>query len=124
MFQRLFNRGAAGAIATITATDAIRMHATPDAIFVDVRGADEVARSGTVPGAVRAPLPGFANFAKPDGSGSLPAAESGATIVLLCASGMRSSVAAQQLADMGYANLHNLRGGISAWIAAGGPVQR
>ena len=124
MFQRLFNRGAQSAVVTINAGDALRLHAEPDSIFVDVRGADEVARSGTVPGAVRAPLPGFANFAKPDGSGALPSADSGKAIVLVCASGMRSSVAAQQLADMGYANLHNLRGGISAWISAGGPVQR
>lgn len=124
MFNRLFNRGGAAQIATITAGDAIRLHAQPDSVFVDVRGPDEIARSGTVPGAVRAPLPGLANFAKPDGSGALPAADSGKAIVLVCASGMRSSVAAQQLADMGYANLHNLRGGFAAWAGAGGPVQR
>ena len=124
MFQRLFSRGSAAPIETINASDAIRLHRQPDSIFIDVRGPDEIARSGTVPGAVRAPLPGFANFAKPDGSGALPAADSGKPIVLVCASGMRSSVAAQQLADMGYGKVHNLRGGIAAWIAAGGPVQR
>lgn len=124
MFQRLFSKGPSAPVATIAANEAIRLHAAPDSVFVDVRGIDEITSSGTVPGAVRAPLPGFANFAKPDGSGALPPADSGETIVLVCASGMRSSAAAQQLAQMGYANLHNLRGGISAWIAAGGPVQR
>jgi rhodanese-related sulfurtransferase len=119
----MFSRSAP-TFATITAPDAIRLNAAKDSVFVDVRGADEIARSGTVPGAVRAPLPGFANFAKPDGSGRLPAADSGKPIVLVCASGNRSSSAAQYLADLGYTNLHNLRGGIGAWIAAGGPVQR
>jgi rhodanese-related sulfurtransferase len=123
MFNSLFSR-AAPAYDTISGPDAIRLHAQKDSVFVDVRGADEIARSGTVPGAVRAPLPGFANFAKPDGSGALPAADSGKSIVLVCASGNRSSSAAQYLADLGYSNLHNLRGGIGAWIAAGGPVQR
>jgi rhodanese-related sulfurtransferase len=124
VFQRLFSRGGAAPVENITATDAIRLHAAPDSIFVDVRGADEIARSGTVPGAVRAPLPGLDNSATPQGSGALPAADSGKPIVLVCASGMRSSVAAQQLATMGYGKVHNLRGGISAWIAAGGPVMR
>jgi rhodanese-related sulfurtransferase len=123
MFNRLFARSAP-AYETIAAPDAIRLHSQKDSVFVDVRGTDEIARSGTVPGAVRAPLPGLANFAKPDGSGSLPAADSGKAIVLVCASGMRSSVAAQQLADLGYANVHNLRGGFAAWMAAGGVVQR
>lgn|SRR5690606_4883928 len=123
MFNRLFSRGAP-AYETITAPDAIQLLTQKGAIFVDVRGADEIARSGTVPGAVRAPLPGLSNFAKPDGSGALPAADSGQTIVCVCASGMRSSVAAQQLADMGYGNVVNLRGGIAAWMAAGGAVQR
>ena len=123
MFNRLFNRGAA-AYETISAPDAIQLLAQKGAIFVDVRGADEIARSGTVPGAVRAPLPGFANFAKPDGSGALPAADSDKTIVCVCASGMRSSVAAQQLANLGYGKVLNLRGGIAAWMGAGGAVQR
>jgi rhodanese-related sulfurtransferase len=123
MFNRLFSRGAP-AYETVSPSDAVQLHAQKKAIFVDVRGADEIARSGTVPGAVRAPLPGLSNFAKPDGSGALPAADSGKTIVCVCASGMRSSVAAQQLADMGYGNVLNLRGGIAAWIAAGGAVQR
>lgn len=123
MFQNLFSR-TAPKFETIGGEEAVRLHARKDSVFVDVRGADEIARSGTVAGAVRAPLPGFANFAKPDGSGALPAVGSGKPIVLVCASGNRSGAAAQMLADLGYSDVYNLRGGFSAFASAGGPVVR
>ncbi|MDP1730788.1 MAG: rhodanese-like domain-containing protein [Devosia sp.] len=123
MFNNLFKRNTAS-IETLAAAEAARLHGRPDVVFVDVRGADEIARSGTIRGALRAPLPGLANFAKPQGGGLLPAVDSGKKIVLVCASGMRSGVAAQQLAGMGYDNLANLRGGFGQWVAAGGPIER
>ena len=123
MFNNLFSRSAP-AFETLTAPEALALHGRPDTVFVDVRGPDEIARSGTVRGAIRAPLPGLANFVRSDRSGTLPSAESGTTIVLVCASGMRSAAAAQQLADMGYPRLVNLRGGFAAWASAGGPTER
>lgn len=123
MFSNLFKRGPA-TIETIHAADAKALHGRPDVVFVDVRGADEIARSGTVKGALRAPLPGLANFARPEGGGLLPAASGGERIILVCASGMRSQIAAKQLAGMGYGNLANLHGGFGQWVAAGGPTER
>ena len=123
MFDNLFKRSATS-IENLHATEAVRQHGRPDVVFVDVRGADEIARSGTVKGALRAPLPGLANFARPEGGGLLPAASGGERIILVCASGMRSSVAAKQLAGMGYSNLANLQGGFGQWVAAGGPTER
>lgn len=123
MFNNLFKRNTAS-IENLHASEAVRFHGRPDVVFVDVRGGDEIARSGTVRGALRAPLPGLANFAKPEGGGLLPAATGGEKIVLVCASGMRSGVAAKQLATMGYSNLANLQGGFGQWVAAGGPVER
>ena len=123
MFDRLFNRGPAP-YQTMDANAAVALHAGAGCVFVDVREPVEIARSGTVPGAIRAPLAGLANFARPDGSGALPAIAENRRIVLVCASGARSGIAAGQLAQMGYADLHNLRGGFAAWVAAGGPVAR
>ena len=40
------------------------------------------------------------------------------TIVVYCAAGQRSSVAAQQLVDLGYLNVFVIEGGIEAWIRA------
>ena len=45
-------------------------------------------------------------------------------IVLYCASGGRSALAAESLARMGYRNVVSLAGGFKAWQEAGFPVQR
>lgn len=45
-------------------------------------------------------------------------------IVLYCASGGRSALAADSLQRMGYRNVLSLAGGFSAWQEAGCPVER
>ncbi len=44
-------------------------------------------------------------------------------IVVYCQSGTRSNIAAETLADLGYAHVYNVQGSMDAWIAAGYPVQ-
>ena len=41
--------------------------------------------------------------------------------VVVCAKGGRSAAACQFLAQRGFADLHNLTGGMTAWLAAGLP---
>jgi rhodanese-related sulfurtransferase len=45
-------------------------------------------------------------------------------IILHCASGGRSALAADLLTDMGYTNVAHMDGGITAWKAAGRPVEQ
>jgi rhodanese-related sulfurtransferase len=45
-----------------------------------------------------------------------------ATIVLYCASGNRSALAACSLQEMGYANVTSMAGGIKDWVATGGEI--
>ena len=92
MFNSLFKRPAAG-FETVNPRQILDWQGNKDVVFVDVRNPGEIAASGTVKGAVRIPLPAIDNFAKPDGSGKLPAADSGKAIVVFCASGMRSQSA-------------------------------
>jgi molybdopterin/thiamine biosynthesis adenylyltransferase len=44
-----------------------------------------------------------------------------ASIVVYCATGKRSALAVQALAQLGYTNARSLRGGFAAWTAAGQP---
>lgn len=111
-------------VQTISGQSAVQFHGDPDTVFVDVRSTGEIQMSGTVQGAIVAPLPEFRNHAAADGSGSLPAADAGKRIICVCASGARSGSAAQHLLSLGYTNVANLRGGMMAWSQAGGPMQR
>lgn len=92
-----------------------------DVVFVDVREAQERAQ-GFIPGSVHAPR-GFLEFiADPDGPMHNPVIQAGRTLVVYCASGGRSALAAKTLQDMGFPKVCSLVGGIAAWREAGGPV--
>ena len=45
-----------------------------------------------------------------------------ANIIVYCASGNRSALAADTLRQMGYANASSLAGGFRAWAEAGGDI--
>ena len=45
-----------------------------------------------------------------------------ARVVLMCASGNRSALAAVTLQQMGYANVASMAGGFRDWVASGGSV--
>ncbi|MEE9159050.1 MAG: rhodanese-like domain-containing protein, partial [Gammaproteobacteria bacterium] len=49
---------------------------------------------------------------------------SGKKIVFYCASGGRSSLAAQLAMEMGLPDVVHIGGGFKAWVKAGGPVER
>lgn len=46
-----------------------------------------------------------------------------ATIILYCASGNRSALAAESLGQMGYTDVVSLTGGFRAWVDANGEVE-
>ena len=82
------------------------------AILIDVREPDETA-AGVVAESIRIPrgmLELQIESAVPDRS---------TEIVLMCAGGTRSVLAAKTLQDMGYANVLSLAGGFTAWKDAG-----
>jgi rhodanese-related sulfurtransferase len=45
-----------------------------------------------------------------------------AKIVVYCRSGNESAIAAQTLLELGYTNIDNLDGGMTAWTASGGTL--
>lgn len=82
---------------------------------VDVRGPGEIAASGTVPGALRIPLPTLIT--------RLDELDPAVPTVVLCASGFRSSIAASVLRARGFTHVDDLLGGFTAWNDGRRPVE-
>jgi sulfur-carrier protein adenylyltransferase/sulfurtransferase len=94
--------------AGISELDARAAQELPDAVWIDVREADEW-QEGHVPGARHVPrgfLESRIETAVPDKS---------TEIVLYCAGGNRSAFAAKSLEELGYARVHSLIGGFTDW---------
>lgn len=88
-----------------------------DFVLLDVRENDEV-RTGYIDGSVAIPR-GFLEFQV---GGKIPQTDK--EVVVYCAGGARSLLAAQVLRSMGYDNVSSMSGGITRWKDAGFPVQR
>jgi len=111
-------------IETITVPQAMHLMDDPGTVFVDIRDKLEVERTGMIKGAVHAPRGHLEFHADPESPIHVPALSSGKRIVLYCASGGRSTLAAKTLIDMGLSNVCHVAGGFNAWQQASGPVQR
>ena len=109
-------------VASISVDEALELVDGGDAVFVDVRERAEH-DAGAIAGAVAAPR-GFLEFiADPATPMHNAALSAGKRLVIYCASGGRSALAAKTLQDMGYSEVANLTGGFQAWIEAGGPTE-
>lgn len=85
-----------------------------DLVLVDVRSPQEL-YEGSIPGSRLVP---FGELAQ--GRMTLPA---GKPLLLICAVGGRSYAVGRYFSGKGYGEIYNLAGGISAWKAAGLPLQ-
>jgi rhodanese-related sulfurtransferase len=109
-------------IDTISVHDALHLVDDPEVVFIDVREASERMQSGGIKDSTHAAR-GFLEFkADPDSPMYDPAFQENKKLVLYCASGGRSALAAKTLIDMGYSNVCHIAGGFSAWNEAGGPT--
>ncbi|WGF86255.1 rhodanese-like domain-containing protein [Marinivivus vitaminiproducens] len=108
-------------VTKMSAADAIAQR-DADTVFVDVREPAERAR-GTIPGSVGAPRGLLEFMADPSSPMHNAAIADDRKLVVFCASGGRSALAAKTLRDMGYGDVSHIEGGIGAWQAAGGPVE-
>ncbi len=109
------------AVETVSAQDAQYLLDNEDVVFVDVRETREV-EQGKVPGAVHVPRGLLEFMADPASPMHNPALSSGKRLVVYCATGGRSALAAKTLQDMGIANPVNMLGGFAAWRTAGGDI--
>ena len=101
-------------IKEVSPREALAMCARGDTTFLDVRDQHEV-NLGKIPGALhisRGTLETKIEAAVPRD----------AQVVIYCASGNRSALAAETLQQMGYEKVSSLTGGFRGWAEAGGDI--
>jgi rhodanese-related sulfurtransferase len=95
------------------------------ALLIDTRSADLRRETGVIPGSVHVPLSVLFWRLDPSSESVDPSlADPGRRVVLVCAHGYSSSLAAATLLDLGYDRATDVIGGFEAWAAAGLPVAR
>ena len=89
------------------------------AFIIDVREESEVAQSGKVSDALHIPR-GLIEFQlNPEAQNNPLGIQKDSTILVYCAAGVRSALAAKTLQDLGFDKVYNL-GSISEWVSNGG----
>ena len=116
-------RPAQGQPAPIAANDAVARADAGELIVIDVRDINEVSQSGKAKGALHIPLMMLRFQADPRNPDFHPDLDPEKPVALYCASGARSQMAGQQLAQMGFKEVYNI-GGLGHWVAGGGEVTR
>lgn len=109
----------------LSPADAHAAAAAGDAVLIDVRAGDHVARDGAIPGARRYPRTVLEWRMDPDcpwRAADAPGLDE--HVVLVCDHGYSSSLAARDLQALGFVRATDVDGGFEAWAAAGLPVDR
>jgi rhodanese-related sulfurtransferase len=94
------------------------------ATLIDIRADSQIARDGTIPGALVIPrnvlewrLDPSSGHRHPDAPGLAK------PVILLCNEGYQSSLAAATLQELGFTRATDLDGGFQAWREAGLPIE-
>ncbi|MDH3705186.1 MAG: rhodanese-like domain-containing protein [Acidimicrobiia bacterium] len=107
----------AAGVRVVPVDEAAAIHTDPpaDLVVLDVRTPDEYV-DGHLDGAV------VLDFYAPDFATDLAALDRDVPYLLYCQSGNRSGQSRQMMAELGFTDVADIEGGISAWIDAGHPV--
>jgi rhodanese-related sulfurtransferase len=94
------------------------------ALLVDTRTETQQAQQGEIPGALVIDRTVLEWRLDPTSEARIPqAADHQVRVIVVCADGYSSSIAAASLQDIGLVNATDLIGGFQAWKAAGLPVE-
>jgi rhodanese-related sulfurtransferase len=102
-------------VAQVSARESLPLKGDPQVVFLDCREPNEFAL-GRIPGAVFIPR----GVLEQNIERAVPRER---RVIIYCASGNRSALAADTLQQMGYANVASLAGGIRAWMEEGGEIE-
>ena len=101
-----------------------RMDAEDDApLLIDIREIQELVDLGTIPGAVHVPRGMLEFWASPTSPYFRDFFEETRPIVVFCAGGGRSALAARDPKSMGFREVAHLEVGFNGWAKAGGAVE-
>jgi rhodanese-related sulfurtransferase len=104
---------------------AVREAAASGALIVDTRCAEARLASGVIPGSVHVPLSVLYWRLDPtSGHDDKALSDPSRQVILVCADGYSSSLAAATLREIGFSRATDLVGGFNGWVAAGLPVDR
>lgn len=103
--------------------EAVRGAAAGTITLIDIRDHSEVRATGRAAGALHVPLATLRMKADPASPEQLPEFRAGRPLVLYCASGARSQLAARMLRQMGHDESYNM-GALAHWQEAGGAIER
>ena len=98
--------------------------AAAGALVIDTRCAEARMARGVIPGSVHVPLSVlFWRLDPTSGHDDKALSDRSRRVILVCADGYSSSLAAATLRDLGFARAADLDGGFNGWLAAGLPVE-
>jgi rhodanese-related sulfurtransferase len=104
---------------------AVAAEVAAGAVVVDTRCAELRAESGVIPGSIHVPLSVLYWRLDPASGYEDPAlADPDRRVILVCAHGYSSSIAAATLRDLGFSRATDVVGGFEGWQQAGLPVER
>ena len=102
---------------------ALEKHKNNSAIFIDVRDSSDIAKTGTITGALKIQR-GLIEFVADDSHGlHNESLKKDSEIILVCGAGGQAALTGKTLLDMGYSNVSNV-GAIGDWENEGGPMTK
>ena len=104
-------------------TDALNKHNSKSAIFIDVRDSGDIAKTGTISGALKLQR-GLIEFIADEATGLYnDALKKDSELILVCGAGGQAALTGKTLVDMGYTNVSNV-GAIGDWEKNNGPMDK
>lgn len=92
--------------------------------LIDIREPEELKANGEIAGSINAPRGMLEFYADSSTPYHKPEFNKNNRIILQCASGGRSALAAATLKQMGFTNVAHMDGGLKAWKEAGLPLKK
>tara|TARA_B100000963_G_scaffold64044_1_gene51966 strand:+ start:1278 stop:1658 length:381 start_codon:yes stop_codon:yes gene_type:complete len=110
-------------IKKLSFSESLKYISKDNSFIIDVREESELKVNGRIKNSIHIPR-GVIEFSlNPDIEDNPYNIKKDSTLLLYCAGGYRSALAAKTLKDIGYENVFNI-GGFGEWIDNGGPIQK